>query len=71
MERIYASVSSSWGETLQTFGFWFGDGMIPEPLMRRFATPLTCALDFARHHNVTHTGELRVVLTYATAQMNY
>lgn len=48
------------GETLQTFGLWFEDSMIPEPLMRRFTTQLICALDFAHHHNVIHTGASRV-----------
>lgn len=44
------------GETLQSFGAWFSESRIPEPVMRRFAIQLIIALDYAHDHNVIHTG---------------
>lgn len=45
-----------YGETLASFNYWFGDGMLPTDLMKRFTVQLLCALDFAHDHGVIHTG---------------
>lgn len=44
------------GETLRSFGAWFPEGMIPSPVLHRFAIQLVLALDFAYYHNIIHTG---------------
>ncbi|KAL6874802.1 kinase-like domain-containing protein [Trichoderma novae-zelandiae] len=43
------------GETLRSFGTWFREDMIPEPVMCKFTIQLLIALDFAHDHNVVHT----------------
>ncbi|KAL1856846.1 hypothetical protein Daus18300_010609 [Diaporthe australafricana] len=43
------------GETLQTFGVWFREHMLPTSTMRKFTLQLVAALDFAHESNVIHT----------------
>ncbi|KPM41814.1 hypothetical protein AK830_g4752 [Neonectria ditissima] len=43
------------GETLRSFGAWFLENQIPNPVMRRFTIQLLMALDYAHDHHVVHT----------------
>lgn len=44
------------GETLETFRVWFENQLLPNPIMRKFATQLLMALDYAHDNGVIHTG---------------
>ncbi|KAJ5781203.1 hypothetical protein N7457_006363 [Penicillium paradoxum] len=43
------------GETLRSFGAWFIESRLPNPVIRKFTIQLLLALDYAHDHNVVHT----------------
>lgn len=52
------------GETLQSFGTWFVDRMIPNSIMRHFDIQLLMALDYVHDHGVIHTGKSKPSVVY-------